>query len=420
VKKDLSNLSEEELIKLYYKVESKILRTWHTPVDNDFLLMVFYGLLRKLTHRFHLDKENQGIHNDLLSNIRGVVSAEQTSSLIKIAQIIRDDKTSLAIFNEQDSMVVWQKIKNNDLGDKLSKHINNYLDTFGSRFANELKLEEPNIQETPEKFIQLLKVYVSTPNNDLDIKKHELVRKQAEEYLNTKLNLIKRRLVFLVLHQSERFLKNREEMRLMRSNMFGFVRNVFRNIGQNFAEQKLINQPHDIFYLEIEEVIRFIEGSATNKDLKPLIESRIKEFEGYKNEEIEDRFFTYGIPYLDLPLSKPKTVSENNTTILKGMPCSSGKAEGRAQVMKQFSYNISQDASILIAKHTDPGWTPIFSRFSGIIVENGGQLSHAAIVSRELGIPCIVGVKNITEILENGDLVSMDGSRGELIIKKQK
>jgi phosphohistidine swiveling domain-containing protein len=419
VKKDMSNLSEEELINLYYKVESKILCTWHTPVDNDFLLMVFYGLLRKLTHRFHLDKENPGIYNDLISNIRGVISAEQTNSLIKIAQMIRSDQANLILFEQEDSKIIWQKINTNDLGE-LSKHINTYLDTFGSRFANELKLEEPNLQETPEKFIKLLKIYVSTPNIDLDIKKHNLVRKQAEEYLNINLNLVKRKLVFWALHQSERFLKNREEMRLMRSNMFGFVRNVFRNIGQNFAEQKIINQSHDIFYLEIDEVIRFIEGSATNKDLKPIIELRIKEFEGYKNEEIEDRFVTHGIPYLDLPLSKPKTKLESISSIMKGMPCSSGKAEGRVQVMKQFSYNINEDASILVAKHTDPGWTPIFSRFSGIIVENGGQLSHAAIVSRELGIPCIVGVKNITEILENGDLVSMDGSRGELIIKKQK
>ena len=72
---------------------------------------------------------------------------------------------------------------------------------------------------------------------------------------------------------------------------------------------------------------------------------------------------------------------------------------------------------ILVAKHTDPGWTPLIALAKGVIVEHGGKLSHAAIVTRELGIPSIIGVKNVTSILKTGMHVRINTqtSRVEII-----
>ena len=75
------------------------------------------------------------------------------------------------------------------------------------------------------------------------------------------------------------------------------------------------------------------------------------------------------------------------------------------------------DFDILVAKHTDPGWVPLIGLCKGLIIECGGILSHASIVSRELGIPAIIGVNGATKILKTGDIVELNGKLGIITIR---
>ena len=68
--------------------------------------------------------------------------------------------------------------------------------------------------------------------------------------------------------------------------------------------------------------------------------------------------------------------------------------------------------SILVTSSTDPGWVTLFPTCAAILVERGSLLSHSAIVSRELGIPCIVGIKDLLQIVKTGMEVEMNGSTG--------
>jgi rifampicin phosphotransferase len=76
----------------------------------------------------------------------------------------------------------------------------------------------------------------------------------------------------------------------------------------------------------------------------------------------------------------------------------------------------SCEGDLLVCAHTDPGWVTLFPTAAGILVERGSLLSHAAIVSRELGIPCIVGLTGILSVLKTGDLVEMNGATGDLVV----
>jgi rifampicin phosphotransferase len=80
--------------------------------------------------------------------------------------------------------------------------------------------------------------------------------------------------------------------------------------------------------------------------------------------------------------------------------------------MNNIDYGVDVKNKILVTKATDPGWTIIFPLLKGVITETGGVLSHASIVSRELGIPCIVKVVDATEKLKTGDKVKMDARAG--------
>ena len=89
------------------------------------------------------------------------------------------------------------------------------------------------------------------------------------------------------------------------------------------------------------------------------------------------------------------------TDALVGLVSSPGTVEGIALVLTEPTMP-AEPYDILIARHTDPGWTPLIALAKGVIVEHGGMLSHAAIVTRELGIPSIIGVKDVTRIVKTG------------------
>ncbi|MEL9969657.1 MAG: pyruvate, water dikinase [Metallosphaera sp.] len=99
--------------------------------------------------------------------------------------------------------------------------------------------------------------------------------------------------------------------------------------------------------------------------------------------------------------------------LVKGLAASPGIASGKARVLldvkdaKEF-----QKGEILVTKMTDPDWVPVMKAASAIVTDEGGITSHAAIVSRELGIPAIVGAKEATKVLETGQEITVDATRG--------
>ena len=104
-----------------------------------------------------------------------------------------------------------------------------------------------------------------------------------------------------------------------------------------------------------------------------------------------------------------------NKMILKGISASQGKIKGIARVVVSLD-NIGafKPGDILVTKATSPMWTPFIHASSAVVTELGGTLSHAAIVSREYGKPAVVGVKNATELIKDGQKIEVDGSNGEV------
>ncbi|GIW66757.1 MAG: hypothetical protein KatS3mg095_0655 [Candidatus Parcubacteria bacterium] len=101
------------------------------------------------------------------------------------------------------------------------------------------------------------------------------------------------------------------------------------------------------------------------------------------------------------------------SVVLKGIAIGSKITTGKARVIKDISrINEFQEGEILVTEMTDPDWVPIMKIAKGIITDKGGRTCHAAIVSRELGIPAIVGTQKATEILKTGDEVTIDCSKG--------
>lgn len=100
---------------------------------------------------------------------------------------------------------------------------------------------------------------------------------------------------------------------------------------------------------------------------------------------------------------------------LTGVGASPGVVEGSVRVVVDAAAaGALEPGEILVCHHTDPGWAPLLVVAAAFVVEVGGRLSHAAIVARELGTPCVVGAADATRRLRDGDRVRVDGGTGRI------
>jgi rifampicin phosphotransferase len=97
---------------------------------------------------------------------------------------------------------------------------------------------------------------------------------------------------------------------------------------------------------------------------------------------------------------------------LLGQPISPGVVQGKVKVLRRPGEKPILPGEILVARATDPGWTPLFLNAAGIVLEVGGLLQHGALVAREYGKPCVAGLEEVTEHLQDGQLVEVDGTNG--------
>ena len=111
----------------------------------------------------------------------------------------------------------------------------------------------------------------------------------------------------------------------------------------------------------------------------------------------------------------PKT--DYSVKVIRGVVANQGKAQGRARVITSSrQFKNFKKGEILVASMTRPDYTVILNKATAIITDEGGLTCHAAIVSRELGIPCIIGTKIATKVLKSGDRIKVDANKG--VIKK--
>jgi rifampicin phosphotransferase len=410
-----------ELMQLYLDFEKTLLNEWKAPLLNDFFAMIWFGRLQKACANYSISA-NPNIHNDLLCGSSDIISTQPIHRSIALATQISADSELSLLFRDATETAIWQELSTTSdpkLG-ALKKEIDRYIADFGERCIGELKLETVSYTQDPSRFVKVLKSYVETGITAKRISgnSEETIRANAEQEVNTALKgkWWKKRKLKKTIAKARELVSARENLRYERTRAFGIVREIFSQLGRNFYSEGILDNPRDIFYLTTEEIFRFIEGTAVTQNLKALIALRKEEFDGYRNAAPpSERFATYGTVYHANDFYSTTKV-EAIEGDLKGIGCCPGRVRARVQVVHDPNAIVSLNGDILVTSSTDPGWVTLFPSASAIIVERGSLLSHSAIVSREMGIPCIVGVTGLLKTLKTGDEVEMDGSTGEIRI----
>lgn len=113
------------------------------------------------------------------------------------------------------------------------------------------------------------------------------------------------------------------------------------------------------------------------------------------------------------PGLKPASTSTSGRLLLRGLAASTGSASGRVRVLLSPKEGSAfQPGEVLVAPMTNPDWVPTIRRAAAVVTDGGGMTCHAAIVAREMGVPCVVGARTATSVLRDGELVTVDGAQG--------
>ncbi|HEX7182674.1 MAG TPA: phosphoenolpyruvate synthase [Thermoanaerobaculia bacterium] len=428
-KMDFRAMPPHELAALYREMEEKLLWEWKAPIINDFFVMVFYGTLKRLCVSWCGDEAGT-LQNDLIAGEGGIESTEPTKMLLKIAAQARQDPRLRQLLLDHTPEELARIVPADPRFAALAPEIGRYLDLYGFRCVNELKLEEPSLKDRPAFLYQILRNYLSGDPASLDVsameEREKKIRRDAEvrafAALENKGGLLPRKAIFRqVLANARLGVKNRENMRFARTRIYGLLRELLRAIGQDFADEGILDAQDDIFYLTIDEVWDYIRGRAVITNLRGLVALRREEFEAYRREADKmpaDRFETFGPAYhRNRFQGRPRPAAVGEDGVLRGTGCCAGVVTGTVKVLRTPSEDARLDGEILVAERTDPGWVPLYPSVSGLLIERGSILSHSAIVAREMGIPTIVGIAGLVETLKTGQVVTMDGGAGTVRVE---
>ena len=413
--KEIENMDLYELHDYYYELENKLLHKWDAPLVNDFLAMIFYGNLKQKC-KVLFKEEGDLIHNDLLCNEGGIISSEPAKRIKKMAKIVAEDEELLNLLTNEDVLYIKKQLPKYK---EFNQMLNEYLDKFSDRCLQELKLETLTLKDNPSSLYSSIATFAkrikNNPIEEIDERKNRI---EAEKKVKKKLRFkpIEKAEFDFILRQARFTVKNRENLRFERTRLFGRVRELFLRIGYILTSMNIINEKRDIFYLEVDEILYYIDGKSTTNNLKELIEIRKKQYIKYKDMTPDERFYSYGAVNIGNEFKKEKNINRDKETKpeLKGIGASPGTARGKVRIIKNPSNARLEQGEILVAEFTDPGWIMLFPAASGILVERGSLLSHSAIVSRELGIPAVVGITGLMDTLNDGDIVELNGTTGEI------
>ncbi len=422
-KYDYSKMRADEIYVHYQELERKMLWQWHAPIINDFLCMVHYGIFKKFTDKW-LSHLGQSFHNDLLAGNGNLESAEPTKVLITMSGYIDSRKELKDIIINTDSDKCLEAINQSDFQD-FYKMVIDYIDRFGFRCMSEMKLEQKDLTLDPSLLFTFLKNLVNAGQTDLEVyeKREKEIKEKAEALLGKNISGIKKIIYNWSLKHARKAVMNRENTRFCRTRVYGIVRRMFYGIGEDYANKMIIDCPDDIFYLSLDELKGSFEGTNTITNIKKVIQLRKEEYETYADIEPDSRFHTRGPVYWRNRHTPPPVeidLSELKENELKGLPCCPGIIEGTVKVILSPEDDLTLNGEILVTHRTDPGWIPLYPSAKALLVERGGLLSHSAIVAREMGLPTIVSIAELTKRLKTGDKIRMNGESGLIEILESK
>ena len=427
----VSNVSSakgmNDLSHCFYKFLDLRFYQWYHASLADLFSMIHYKVLGSFTKRFY-GSEHIGVHNTLIQAIPGLVTNKPLLASWKILQEIERIPDGKVFLIQTDSKTVLNHIKYTGEWQTVNKLIEQYLQHWGFRCSGELEFDTENYIEAPWKFIELLQSYIQYGQENpgatisqMDAERRNLMQNLTKKIFRKRhvffpLAIIEAATLHLLTYLCRKAIFSRESVRYKQAQMYYNFKKVIFQIGIEFKKKNIIESGKDILFLNYKEIGSLLSSSDLfSETYKEVISIRKQQYAKESQLKFPVSFETiFGERPAQRDDFNPGT---NESREFTGLAASGGKKRAKVKVLESvFEAGKIKAGEILVTRQTDPGWAMLFPIIGGLIVERGGALSHGAIVAREFGIPAVIGIEGITEILHDNDEVILDGDLGKIQI----
>ena len=366
---DLSQLADERLQSLILLARDSVIDGWVLASGSFMAFAALSVILRGLNGR------------DMVLPVgQELASAQPLSAVYRLADAAQRDPDVARILASRGDHLDELSAK----APEFHAAVLAELKLIGHRGPAEVEMRSSSYADDPELLIRMVAKSLHTPR-----------RRETDQ---PAIPLRARPVAVLAAHQ----LRDREVRRDRMVRAIWLLRNLLRELGRRLVNSGVFEAADDVFYLLVDEL------DARPADVAGLVARR----------RAEQRRLVGIVPPPvfsgDWRASGLATGVLAPGQALTGVGVCGGRIRGRVRIVKPETIDDLEAGEILVAEVTDVGYTAAFSYAGAVVTELGGPMSHAAVVAREFGIPCVVDVQDATRRLPPGALVEVDGTSGTI------
>lgn len=398
------------------KNKAKISKVWRKLVEKDYFQsettyfwQIFINTIHQSLYKDSLLKfMSEDEYLTVLGGIKDISHMRPFYAMWEASRQIRSNTDKLKYWQNTSSEKILKDIDSKRESLKTLKKI---IADYGYHSDKELDVTFECYYENPLPYIENIKSMIELedsfgPENDQlrnENKYHEILDKLQE-----KLSAKKYQKIHAKITKMRKMLWWREEFRDVSTRFYYVIHLYSKFYGEELAKKDILKAPEDIWMLKIRDIWNYQDKKIDTKELRKIVERNRKYYNSYRNYMSDNEIVPGNCAQ-----------ATNSESDIYGLGACSGKITATARVIKDFSeIDRLNKGEILVTKFTDTGWTPKFAIISGIVTEYGGILCHAAIVSREYGIPAIVNCHDAMSKIQDGQTITIDGSTGEVTIEE--
>lgn len=342
---------------------------------------------------------------------RGLRENVTTAMMLELGDLTDLARDHTAVEEAMKSGEDLEQIRAVEGGEEFASNLERFLETWGFRAPAEIEFSRPRYHEDPAPLLSSIQASLRAGSRGDHLRHMEKLEREAEEAIEKLMEIadrglfgaLRRRQVKANAVRFRSYLALREVTKYALSQLMTETRRQVLEAGEHLKEAGRLQDSGDVWYLTFSELLDALQRPDEPTDID--MGKRRLEFAQYRQMRPARVITSDG----EIPRGDVGELSDADG--FTGVPTSGGVAEGVARVVYDPSSAVLEAGEILVAPHTDPGWTPLFLNAAGLVTNVGGLMTHGSLVAREYGIPSVV-LADATDKLESGLRIHVDGNRG--------
>ncbi len=347
------------------------------------------------------DEETRSIISTVLEDIDGIESVDILISLHRIANALLKEDPSIKELSNKELLHYIRTCKG-----EIKNKYDSFICRHGHRTICEAEVRNKGWNRDEISLMDHLRpVLVSEKEG---AQKSSSVNSKIPEFMSQYRGFKKCILNYMV-KQARDSVKNRELSKSMCIKVLDQFKIAYTRLAKQLVQKDILPDEDLIYFLQHKEI-----GQLLNEDKHTLVKKAIIRRRLFSEQQM--------LKFQDIYIGKPVPLKNHTQTleskaILNGSPGSRGLAEGIARVVKSIGdANKLERGEIMIAAFTDIGWSPYYCLIGALVTEIGSVLSHGVVVAREYALPMVTNVAGAIQLINTGDRVIVDGTKGTVTI----